>query len=593
MENKRPSKLFGSRILSIFSHGSQDHLVPQNLLQKASYSSLRPHSRTKLSTSVDLGFYFDTNEKTPEPQPAPSDNLEVKDAEYRRTLHSPMRTPTRKPPPSSQELLELPSMLTTAALDDIIDSLDSEINRISLEKQPDVSPLPEPQTFLFLSPTKSINYSSDMVNVSNDDLPDPPAASDVLLQVSNADQSVDSIPSYGGRGLDPTQKLLLTRSQGSMALSDLNGSDNDDVPYPIDSPVAPSLDSQLFVHDDYDYDNAYSAHNASEDIVPDASDSSNSFTQPPPIYPTTTKGSLGSASSLLYSPVDPLPAKSIPLASTSSLSSRNAPVTPFARTNTTSSSSRMGSLNFTPKGSAHRKSSSISSLISTGSFRNVNLATLKKTLNLRPGEGEVSDYVLAIRRNAGTAYNESGPGKWKLPTGIQPVDRKAVLASSGRYMRMAASQSRAKKVSGVELKHGHLAPRLLAAEVNDFDDLSPRQRVGAKSVTESPRSNGLQSSNSSLWNGVSRQASLARSTTVVSESPSVSTPKSGSPPVTRQASISSSSSEDVGDANVGYQHPGYRYDKEEGAELETEVYYEEDYDEPRLVLANPDNSDSD
>lgn len=225
--------------------------------------------------------------------------------------------------------------------------------------------------------------------------------------------------------------------------------------------------------------------------------------------------------------------------------------------------------------------------------------------------------MLSVRRNAGTAFNEAGPGKWKLPTGIQPLDKSSAsyTGSNGRYMRLAGSHmNRSKKVSGVELKHGHLARRLLAAEVNDNDDMISRSKIQL-TPKESLASNDLSS--------VSRGNSLDGTTTFGSVATGTDS-QSGA--TTGKESLSSSSSGSISDENVEiggyYQHPGYRFDDNENDDdnetkelsspttatnshvdnafpelkpnnngLDDDDY--DDYDDkPRLVLANPDN-DSD
>ena len=244
------------------------------------------------------------------------------------------------------------------------------------------------------------------------------------------------------------------------------------------------------------------------------------------------------------------------------------------------------------------------------------MATIKKNLHLKPGEGESSNYVITIRRSAGTAFNESGPGKWKLPTGILPVDTSATYAkSNGRYTRLAGGLTRTKKTSGVELKHGHLKPRLLAAEIDDGESSS----LGiTPKISAAPSTKTIKSSSSSIaaasTTNISRNNSLARTTTegstlgtdlqsVVTESTNGS-----------RKSISSSSSGSISDSNakIGgyYQHPGYKYEDDQGSDTGNEddsaleysnrqtIAIENDTDEyderPRLVLANPDmGSDSD
>lgn len=295
--------------------------------------------------------------------------------------------------------------------------------------------------------------------------------------------------------------------------------------------------------------------------------------------------------------------------------------------------------NFQP---SHRKSTSFSSIGSANGYKNVNLVTLKKTLNLKPGEGERSNYVAQIRKNAGTAYNESGPGKWKLPTGISPIDKRATYTTSnGKYMRMVGgiSQSKAKKSnSGVELKHGHLAPRLLAAEVDDNDDSLSMSGAKNKSPTSTLRNSGasIKSNISSTTNSLSRTVTDNSVVTSTHTSNDESTKDNS----TRKLSVhSSDSSGSLSDDNVVpingyYQHPGYKYDdidddavdergelhSESGTEFHTKPVSDagpnpdpdateveqvdiddnsfndlDNYDNnrPKLVLANPDYSDSD
>lgn len=253
-----------------------------------------------------------------------------------------------------------------------------------------------------------------------------------------------------------------------------------------------------------------------------------------------------------------------------------------------------------------RQSSSVSSIFSSHSNKPANLATIKKSLNLKPGEGERSNYVLTIRRSGGTAFNENGPGNWKLPIGIKPVD-KASLASNAnsRYKRMAGpfSQNRLKK-SGVELKHGHLQPRLLAGEIDDKDTGIIRQKIGSipelKPIVSESKSATI-SRGSSITN-------LARTTTIGStntmgDSQSIAGASSISSPGIAE-SIISTTSLDMAEGGIDtgyYQHPSYKYttggegdDTEiENGSIENDGGYD-DENRPKLVLVNPDiSSDSD
>ena len=285
----------------------------------------------------------------------------------------------------------------------------------------------------------------------------------------------------------------------------------------------------------------------------------------------------------------------------------------------------------------HRTSSSIGSIKSSNSYKNVNLASLKRSLSLKPGEGERSNYVLAIRRSSGTAFNELGPSRWKLPVGILPIDKLATKENSnGKYKRLAGGLSgnnSRKKTSGVELKHGHLKPRLLAAEIDEGDDSFGG--IGLTRTTTNPSlPNTFSSRNQSVSTKVSRDNSLKRTTTDASaltgDTQSIVSTATGSTKDVNDASlnrassiVSSESSGSLSDKITGYyQHRGYKYgeiDEEESEDKSdtespgdlnngfglngyntNESYgkqekYDDDYedhDRPRLVLANPDD-DSD
>ncbi|KAJ9097919.1 hypothetical protein QFC19_006596 [Naganishia cerealis] len=216
----------------------------------------------------------------------------------------------------------------------------------------------------------------------------------------------------------------------------------------------------------------------------------------------------------------------------------------------------------------HRKSTSLSSIYSSNSNKNVNLATLKRTLDLKPGEGEQSRYVVALRRYMGTAVNDSPPDKWKLPTGILPVDKRASMASSnGRYLRLGVSQGR-KKTSGVELKHGHLQPRLLAAEVGDS-----RPYLGGSSLA------------STHGSARDSRASIYSSTSVTASGNSAVETSSSSSPVrsSSKEDEASSSSGSIDEVRGYYQHPAYTAGSDEESHDPEQYVYE-----PRLVLVNPD-----
>ncbi|KAI5962569.1 uncharacterized protein KGF55_003645 [Candida pseudojiufengensis] len=241
--------------------------------------------------------------------------------------------------------------------------------------------------------------------------------------------------------------------------------------------------------------------------------------------------------------------------------------------------------NFNTAGSSqrtyHRTSSSIGSIRSSNSYRNVNLATLKKTLSLKPGEGERSNYVLTIRRNAGTAFNESGPSKWKLPVGILPIDKTAMKDNSnGKYKRLAGNSNNAnyrKKTSGVELKHGHLKPRLLAAEIDEGDDYSTSITLNKtsppitnsssttlKNATSGPQSFSTKASRENSLKRTTTDGSLLTGDTQSLDSTNTESTKNhnNGPGLNRNDSIvSSDSSGSISEKlTTGYyQHRGYKY----------------------------------
>ncbi|CAN3369200.1 hypothetical protein DICA0_E25378 [Diutina catenulata] len=257
-----------------------------------------------------------------------------------------------------------------------------------------------------------------------------------------------------------------------------------------------------------------------------------------------------------------------------------------------------GSSSFTAK--HQRQSSSISSLFSSGSYRPVNLATIKKNLSLKPGEGERSQYVSHIRRAAGTAFNDTEAGKWKLPTGILPID-KASLAknANGKYLRMAGPHLMGrKKISGVELKHGHLKRKLLAGEIDDRTGDAAKLSIGGtpsshRASTVSTTESGIKSSSSSI-------APLARSGTIGSTLTSGTSHSAGTGETDLTRSVSSSSVGSIDpDYSTGYyQHPAYQENDEDNYNSgDDDAAVDNDPIDPAplrrgLVLANPD-SDSD
>lgn len=263
-----------------------------------------------------------------------------------------------------------------------------------------------------------------------------------------------------------------------------------------------------------------------------------------------------------------------------------------------------------------------SSITSSGSNRHVNLATLKRSFSLRPGEGERSNYVQSIRRNAGTAYNDAGPVKWKLPTGILPIDKKSLYLQTSNKFNRGGSGPRSKKTSGVELKHGHLQARLLASEVDDTEDSNKFGSLGRSSTNTTTATAKVitpvtsKSSATSTAFVVSRQNSLNRSNTLASgstDAQSVGTRGSSSKLSTMDSEVLSLNSDgSVAEYQFGdgyYQHPGYKFDDDEDIDTERfspitdegsvdrtyddELEDDDEEEKPRLFLANPDSSSDD
>lgn len=306
----------------------------------------------------------------------------------------------------------------------------------------------------------------------------------------------------------------------------------------------------------------------------------------------------------------------------------------------TDSLSNMGSSQFMASSNTrktHTRVLSTTSIVS-GASHHVRLATLKRDFSLRSGEGERSNYVTQIRKNAGTSYNEVGPGNWKLPLGIIPFDPKSLslrtsLQGSPHFSRGSSGvMARTKKSSGVELKHGHLQPRLLAAEIDEVGETNKFASLGRSSTlqnkaaasgslkkTKDPISEmveelmkdsssisstnvlnkkaetvsnfGPQNESSISLNATRKSTSCERTNSLTTPSTlsvhdSVQQPDDNNVCKSEGASRSSFSESlnSVPDRVVDtyYQHEGYRSDDEE---IE---------DKPQLFLANPDTaSDSD
>ncbi|GEQ66508.1 hypothetical protein JCM33374_g171 [Metschnikowia sp. JCM 33374] len=266
----------------------------------------------------------------------------------------------------------------------------------------------------------------------------------------------------------------------------------------------------------------------------------------------------------------------------------------------------------TPKQTTtHTRMSSMSSVYSAGSNRHVSLATLKMAFVLRPGEGEKSNYVDTIRKSAGTSFNEAGPGKWKLPTGIMPVDKREFLQQSSKKFNRGVSSTgyRTKKSSGVELKHGHLQPRLLAAEVDEGDNTNRFGALGRSSTLQNKSltpATSKSSTPSTGLNGVSRASSLERANTLASISTTGDLQSSLIKVSSSRRGSTISSAESVGSINndqnvdIYYQHQGFKIENDDDSS-ENEDYTpnyagpiiqnsdDSEEEKPRLFLANPDS----
>ena len=256
----------------------------------------------------------------------------------------------------------------------------------------------------------------------------------------------------------------------------------------------------------------------------------------------------------------------------------------------------------------HTRVLSVSSTYSAGSMQHVSLATLKMALTLRPGEGEKSTYVDNIRKSAGTSYNDMGPGKWKLPIGIMPVDKRDVLQQSTKPFNRGVSNTgyRSKKSSGVELKHGHLQPRLLAAEVDEGDSTNRFGALGRSSTLQNKSLTPVTSKSSlpsGVLNGLSRANSLERANTLASVSTTGDLQSSASKFSNSRRGSTLSFTESIGSTEIDgtvdiyYQHPGFKHESERPSLDEEDrsqkgIFQDSEDsedDKPGLYLANPDS----
>ncbi|CAI5755833.1 unnamed protein product [Candida verbasci] len=386
-------------------------------------------------------------------------------------------------------------------------------------------------------------------------------------------------------------------------------------PYPLDSLLSTPTESlsqspQIIQNEQF--------HQEEDDVIADLSSKSSSVSLSSPINFTVPSSDTTNMS------YDQIHKNSSSFTSLNNYNTNSTPAhtrsssyTNRTQSYTLNKSPTMLSYNSNPQ-SMHNRQASIKSIQSSNSCRNVNLAALKKTMSLKPGEGERSYYVYSIRRSAGTAYNENGPLKWKLPVGIMPIDKAATKENSnGKYKRLIGNSnylrsSKYLKQSGVELKHGHLKPRLLASEVDDRDD----NNIFNLESTNTPKKNIIPPLNDSNSDKISRDNSLKRTITDGSlptgdTRSCISTTENSN----RNRSSSINSLNSTGSLKIDnkinslgyYQHRSYKYGDDDNDEesdttefnidgekmnnnQEQIIIDEDDEERPKLVLANPDYS---
>ncbi|CUM53859.1 uncharacterized protein AC631_00229 [Debaryomyces fabryi] len=676
-KDKRSSKLFGSRISSIFNV-QPGHNVKHGNLDNNGSSTLR-HAQTKPLSHPPL--HNNSGRSTLDPHRlAPS--VHVPPQSHAPVNLAPIKSPPRRkpPPPMAEEFdrgpdrnfaVEPPVNKISANrygeevkedLNNIIGTLEKEIGSMLVNNEPMTQMDPNDHIHNAddqASITPGLNVSNAL-EVSRSNQSGPSYYSDSHSyndshKSSSISRSNQSGPSYFSdtRSYNESQKsssISCNTDTQEQSLDEASATPSDtpeynheheggQVPYPIDSlPESPTLESSV-VGLDLALVPGYH-HNIPNDSKTSINSSIYSQGEAEPYAQLKSIETFGSSHSIPSQRKNEYQAAASLSNTVTSISSTRTPQnSSFIRTmqpnrnplNPVPLESGTYDPNSRSKPPAksnishHRKSSSVSSIWSANSYRSVNMSKLKKSLDLKPGEGERSNYVVSIRRSAGTAYNDSPPGKWKLPIGILPVDNRIGYAANGRYLRLAGGvQGRNKKTSGVELKHGHLQPRLLAAEVDDGDEspvgLQSLGRSGTDLTIGTNKSSvgAVKSSDSSV--NVTPSGSLLRKSSygkAIDDLQSINTGGDSSstlPSSKRAESVSStsspgsSSSNSLTDFNIGiggyYQHPGYLHndDEETSTEFETDFMGDggnrnndyNDYDtKPRLVLANPDNSDSD
>ena len=238
--------------------------------------------------------------------------------------------------------------------------------------------------------------------------------------------------------------------------------------------------------------------------------------------------------------------------------------------------------------SLHRYSGSLSSLWSPGSFRHVSAPTSKDyPIPLYPGQGQKSLYITILRKKSGTAYNETAPGKWKLPLGISPINKSSNYLHSGGNSLL----NRNKKQSGVELKHGHLQPKLLTVEVDGNEDVPIQSKIPGR--TFKPTSLDTISTSENPAPSMASENNNIEEPQVLPSGDGLQSEISA-----RRESSSSGSLSEVFNMGVYYHQPDNISDNRDAGENDNRNSAHSGYSprEPhsesrRLVLTNPDSDD--
>ncbi|KAK6874100.1 hypothetical protein K6H11_001798 [Candida tropicalis] len=590
-------KRFGSRISSIFNHSSQPQAPKQNPPKQGPQKPAAAPASTSTSTSASISTgrttkaqgppssgYPQTNGSNSTTQPSPSKVVPLSrpysnvSAQTNDTLKSPSRTIVTSESfnqQSPQYLSRIGGSPDTPETSQIQKSPNPSVSNLR-RKPPSTSDLDSFDFGTSNSPKSGTGITNDILadleneidnflrdgTESENALSTEPRSSNHSFQFPSSSSNADS---------ERSSNHEINRSTPIVGLSDiLNQQEgkvvNHTVPYPLDFPLSTPFDSPV--------DSPQIIQN---EFMPITSNDSDDLK---PLNNEMIPSNVISSSSTIstrdnYSPIAP---------NSVNVSRRTTTTQTPSRLQSVRSASTQRSQSFLGRTVTQRTQGSSIRRISS-SVGSINLA---------------NTYVHTIRRSAGTAYNESKPTKWKLPVGIQPEDKT-------RNMRAGLLNTSRKKTSGVELKHGHLKPRLLAAEIDEGDESTS---IG---LTKTATSNTT----------VTAATSTEVQSIVTTSTKYGSGSGSGSGSIKRNVSITSSSSSgslsDKNFTNLGYyQHRGYRGDDDEDdgdvddnigddGDDETEdenghvngsVFSDinsigQEEERPRLVLANPDTDDSD